>query len=190
MCPVNEGSQAPGLAQWAGCDRGDQVVTDHVMAPKELRPIIRNSIIVAICPAALISCGCTPDLGLGPRFAPTKFLVHLTHLNFSWLCGLGFETPLLLMHLTWHLVARASRWCSWTREGQLCKVTVTCADGADILLPLRENKLSMTCNRLWHIPNSAWTLAESTCPVATYRRGILLSILLKPHYMPQNEHHL
>ena len=38
MCPVNEGGQVPGLAQWAGCDWGDQVVTDHVMAPKELRP--------------------------------------------------------------------------------------------------------------------------------------------------------
>jgi len=38
MCPVNEGSQVPGLAQWVGCDWGDQVVTDHMMAPKELRP--------------------------------------------------------------------------------------------------------------------------------------------------------
>ena len=105
MCPVNEGGWAPGLAQWAGCDRGDQVVTDHMMAPKELCPIIRNSIIITVHPATLISGGCTPDLGLGPHFAPAKFLVHLAHLNFSWPCGLGFEMPLLLTCLAQRLVA-------------------------------------------------------------------------------------
>ena len=105
MCLVNEGGQVLGLAQWAGCDWGNQVVTDHMMAPKELCPIIRNSIIVAVCPAAHISGGCAPNLGLGPSFAPAKFLVHLVHLNFSWLCGLGFETPLLLMRLARRLVA-------------------------------------------------------------------------------------